>query len=219
MSDSLWPNGLQHTRLPCASLSPSVCSDSCSLSWSSYLTISSSATPFSFCLHSPPASGPFPLSWLFASGSQSMVTSASASVFQMNIQSWFPLGLTRLISLQFNELSRVFYRTTIQKHQFFHPQPSLWSNYPHLYTTTGNIYIFLTAAAAKSLQLCPTLCNPIDGSPPGSSVHGLLQARILECVAISFSSACMHAKSLQSCLTLCDPMDSTPPGSSVHRIL
>ena len=75
------------------------------------------------------------------------------------------------------------------------------------------------AAAAKSLQSCPTLCDPIDGSAPGSSVLGVLQARILEWVAISFSNACMHAKSLQSCLTLYDPVDSSPPGSSVHRIL
>ena len=69
------------------------------------------------------------------------------------------------------------------------------------------------------LQSCPTLCDPIDGSPPGSSVPGFLQARTLEWVAISFSNTCMHAKSLQSCLTLCDPMDSSPPGSSVHTIL
>ena len=69
------------------------------------------------------------------------------------------------------------------------------------------------AAAAKSLQLCLTLSNPIDSSPPGSSVPGILQARILEWVAISFSNACMHAKSLQSCPTLCDPMDSSPPVS------
>ena len=75
------------------------------------------------------------------------------------------------------------------------------------------------AAAAKSLQSCPTLCDPIDGTPPGSSVPGILQARILEWVAISFSNACMHAKLLQSCPTLCDPMDSSPPSSSVHRIL
>ena len=75
------------------------------------------------------------------------------------------------------------------------------------------------AAPAKSLQSCPILCNPIDGSPPGSSVPGILQARILEWVAIFFSNACMHAKSLQSCPTLCDPMDSSPPGSSVHRVL
>ena len=74
------------------------------------------------------------------------------------------------------------------------------------------------AAAAKSLQSCPTLCDPIDGSPPGSSIPGILQARILEWVAISFSNACMHAKSVQSCPTLCNPMDSSPPGSSVHWI-
>ena len=67
-------------------------------------------------------------------------------------------------------------------------------------------------------QSCPTLCDPIDGSPPGSSVTGILQAKILEWVAISFSNACMHAKLLQSYSTLCDPMDSSPPGSSVHRI-
>ena len=75
------------------------------------------------------------------------------------------------------------------------------------------------AAAAKSLQSCLTLCDPIDGSPPGSSISGILQARILEWVAISFSNACMHAKSLQSCPTLCDRMDSSPLGSCVHRIL
>ena len=77
----------------------------------------------------------------------------------------------------------------------------------------------IITAAAKSLRLCPTLCDPIDGSPSGSSVPGILQARILEWVAIAFSNACMHARLLQSCPTLCDPMDSSPPGSSVHRIL
>ena len=79
---------------------------------------------------------------------------------------------------------------------------------------------------AKLLQSCPTLCDPIEGSPPSSSIPGILQARILQWVAISFSNACMHAKSLQSCLTLllllsrfshvltlCDPRDGSPPGS------
>ena len=79
--------------------------------------------------------------------------------------------------------------------------------------------IHAAAAAAKLLQLCPTLCEPIDGSPPGSSVPGILQARILEWVAISFSNACMHAKLLQSCPTMYDTMDSSPPSSSVHKIL
>ena len=66
---------------------------------------------------------------------------------------------------------------------------------------------------------CVRLCGPIDSSPPGSPIPGILQARILEWVAISFSNACMHAKSLQSCLTVCDPMDSSLPGSSVHNVL
>ena len=68
-------------------------------------------------------------------------------------------------------------------------------------------------------QSCLTLSNPMDCSLPGSTVHRILQTRILEWVAISFSNACMHAKPLQSCPTLCDRMDSSPPGSSVHRIL
>ena len=96
----------------------------------------------------------------------------------------------------------------------------LYSLCSKLFTdTTSSKRPAAAAAAAKSLQLCPTLCDPIDGSPPGSSVPGILQARTLEWVAISFSNACMHAKSLQSCPTLCDPMDSSPPGSSVRRIL
>ena len=74
-------------------------------------------------------------------------------------------------------------------------------------------------AAAKLLQSCPTLCDPIGGSPPGSSALGILQARTLEQVAISFSTACMHAKSLQSCPTLCDPMNSSPPGPSDQGVL
>ena len=75
------------------------------------------------------------------------------------------------------------------------------------------------AVAAKLLQSCLTPCDPIDGSPSGFSVPGILQARILGWVAISFSNAYMNAKSLQLYPTLCDPMDSSPPGSSVHRIL
>ena len=75
------------------------------------------------------------------------------------------------------------------------------------------------AAASKLLQSCPTLCDPIDGSPPGSPIPGILQARTLEWVAIAFSNACMHAKLLQLCQTLYDPIDGSPPGSSVHRTL
>ena len=78
--------------------------------------------------------------------------------------------------------------------------------------------IYAAAAATKLSQSCLTLCDPIDGSPSGSSVPRILQAVILEWVAISFPNACMHAKSLQSCLTLCDPIDGSPQGSSVPGI-
>ena len=76
------------------------------------------------------------------------------------------------------------------------------------------------AAAAKSLQSCPTQCDPVDGSPPGSPVLGILQARTLEWVAIYFSKCVTAAaKSLQSCLTLCDPRDGSPTGSPIPGIL
>ena len=119
MSDSLQPHVLQHARRPGPSLSPGVCSDSCPLSRWCYPTISSSATLFSFCLESFPASGSFPMSWLFASGDQSIGASASASVLPMNTQGWFPLGLTGLISLKSKGIWRVFSSTTIWRHQFF----------------------------------------------------------------------------------------------------
>ena len=99
MSDSLQPHGLQHTRLHFPSPSPGVCSNSCPLSWWGHPTISSSVAPFSSCLQPFPASESFPMSQLFTSGGQSIGVSASASVLPMNIQDWFPLGLTGLISL------------------------------------------------------------------------------------------------------------------------
>ena len=115
-------------RLPCPSPSPGVCSSSCPLSRWCHPTISASVAPFSFCLQFFPASGSFLMSQLFISGSQNIGTSASASVLPMNIQGWFPLGLTSLISLLSNRLSRVFSNTTVWKHQLFGTQPSSWSN-------------------------------------------------------------------------------------------
>ena len=94
MSDSLWPHGLQHARLPCPSPTPGAFSNLCPLSRWYHPTISSSVVPFSSCLQSFPGSGSFPMSWLFLSGGQSIGVSASASVISMNIQGWFPLGLT-----------------------------------------------------------------------------------------------------------------------------
>ena len=80
-------------------------------------------------------------------------------------------------------------------------------------------YAAAAAAVAKSLQSCLTLCDPIDVSPPGSPIPGILQARTLEWVAISFSNAAAAAKLLQSCPTLCDPIDVSPPGSPIPGIL
>ena len=108
VSDSLQSHGLQQTRLLCPPFSSKVYSDSCPLSWWCYITISSSASPFSFCLQSFPTSVSFPMNWLISSGGQSIGVSASASVLPMNIQGWFPLGLTGLISLKSKGLLRVF---------------------------------------------------------------------------------------------------------------
>ena len=121
VSHSFRPHGLQHTRLPCPSPSPRVCPSSCPLSWWCHPTISSSLV--SFCFLSFPASGSFPMS------GQSIRASASTSVLQVNLQGW----LTGLISLQSKGLSRVFSSTTVQKHQFFSAQPSLWSS-SHIHT-------------------------------------------------------------------------------------
>ena len=115
--------------MDCHSLSPGVCSNSCPLSQWRHPIISSSVASFSSCLQSFPASGSFQMSQLFVSGGQRSEVSASASVLPMNIQSWFPLGLTGLISLLSKGLSRIFSSITIWKHQFFSAQPSLWSNF------------------------------------------------------------------------------------------
>ena len=133
LSKSLRSHGLQHTRLPCPSPTPGACSYSCPLSHWCHPTILSPVIPFSSRLQSFPASGSFQMSHFFTSGGQSTGVSASASVLLMNIQDWFPLGLTRWISLQSKGLSRVFSNTTVQKHQFLGPQPSLWSNF-HIHT-------------------------------------------------------------------------------------
>ena len=132
VSSSLWTHGLQHSCLPCP-LSSRVCLNSCPLSQWCHPMISSSVNPFSFCLQSFPASGFFPMSQFFISGSQSIGVSASAIVLPMNTQSWFPLGWTGWISLLSKRPSRVFSNTTVQKHQFFGPQLSLWPN-SHIHT-------------------------------------------------------------------------------------
>ena len=137
MSDSLWPHGLQHTRPPCPSPTPGAYSNSCPSSLWCHPTISSSVILFSSCLQFLPASGPLPISQLFTSGGQSIGISTSASVLPMNIQNWFSLGLTDLISLQCKELSRVFSNTTVRKQQFFG-----MGQLSHPYMTSGKYHNF-----------------------------------------------------------------------------
>ena len=121
---TLWPHGLQYTRLPCPSPTPRAYSNSCPSSQWCHPTISSSVVPFSSCLQSFQASGSFQTSRFFTSGSQSIRVSASTSVLPMNSEDCFPLGWIGWISLQSKGLSRVFSNTTVQKHQFFGVQLS-----------------------------------------------------------------------------------------------
>ena len=122
VSDSLRPHEPQHTRPPCPSPTPGVYSNSCPLNRWCHPITSSSVFPFSSHLQSFPASGSSPKSQLLASGGQSIGVSASTSVLSMNTKSL--LGWTGWISLQSKGLSRVFFNTTVQKHQFFGAQSS-----------------------------------------------------------------------------------------------
>ena len=124
VSDSLRPHELQHARPPCPSPTPKVYPDSCPLSPWCHLTISSSVIPFSSCPQSLPAL--IQMSQLFASGGQSIRVSASTSVLPVNAQDWYLLGWTGWISLQSKGHSRVFSNTTVQKHQFFGAQLSIY---------------------------------------------------------------------------------------------
>ena len=133
MSNSLWPHGLQHARSPCPGYPR--------ISWSlpKFMSIESVMPSNHLILCCPllllsstfPSIRVFPMSWLFTSGGQ--IIGASASLLPMNIQGWFPFGLTGLISLLSKDFSRVFSSTTVWKHQFFSVQPSLWSN-SHIHT-------------------------------------------------------------------------------------
>ena len=142
MSNSLQPHELQHTRLPCPSLFPWVCSNSDPLSQWCQPTISSSVALFFSGPQFSPASESFQMSRLFASGGQSVGASASASVFPVNIYGWFPVGLTGLISLLSKGPSSVLSSTTVQKHQFFS-----WTIFTvqlsQLYMTTGKAIALL----------------------------------------------------------------------------
>ena len=156
LSDSLWPHGLQHARLPCPSPTPGAYSNSCPSSQWCHPTTLSAVDPFSSCLQSFPTSGSFPMSQFFTAGGQSIGASASASVLPMNIQDWFPLGWTGWIFSQ----SKGTLKSLLQHHSskasilrhsaFFTVQLS------HPYMTTGKI-IVLTVGKVMSLLFFNTL--------------------------------------------------------------
>ena len=166
MSNSWQPHEPQYVRPPYPSPTPRVYPNSCPLSWwchpMRWDAISCSVVPFSSCLQFFPASGSFPMSQLFTSGGQNIGASASASVLPMNIQGWFPLGLTGLISLQSKGLPRVFSNTTVQKHQSF--------------GTIANVDIYHLVSLCRASQVVPVVKNlPASagdvgdmGSVPGS---------------------------------------------------
>ena len=219
-------------------------STSCPLSWWCHPTISSSVVPFSSCLQSFPAIRVlsnesvlrirWPKYWNF-----------SFSINPFNEYSGcisFRLDWLDLLALQGTLNSLIWHHSSkasvLRCSAFFIVQFS----YP--YMTTGKTIVLTrrtfvgkvmsllfntlsAAAAAKSLQSCPILCDLLDGSPPGSPVPGILQAGTLEWVAISFSSLwkwkvkvklLSRVRLLATCPTLSDPMECSPPGSSVHGI-
>ena len=166
VSDSLRPHERQHARLPCPSPSSWICSNSCPLSQWCHPTISSSV-PFSSCPRSFPASGSFPMIWLFTSGGRSIGASALASVHSMNIHGWFPLGWTGLISLLSKGLSRVFSSTTVRKHQFFGTQPSLCSS---CYTGKNHTFGYLELCQQNMSLLLNTLSRFVIAFLPRNNV-------------------------------------------------
>ena len=158
------------------------------------------------------------MSQLFAWGGQNIGVSALASFLPKKSQGWSPSEWTGWISLQSKGVSRVFSNTTVQKHQFFCAQLSLLNSY-----LSGNHSSALSTAAAKSFQSCPTLCDPVDGSPPGPPIPGILQARTLEWVATFFSNAWkwkVKVKSLSHVRLLATPWTAAhqaPPSRGFSR--
>ena len=159
---TLRSHGLQHARLPCPSPAPRAYSNSCPSSEWWHPTISASVVPFSSHLQSVPAWGSFQMSQFLASGGQSIGVLASTSVLPMNIQNWFSLGCTGLISLQSKGLSSVFSSTTVQKHQLnyclstFNEDPYLTMQCSSFCCHIALIISKLWRWKNKKLQICNT---------------------------------------------------------------
>ena len=155
MSDSLQPHGLQHIRLPCPSLTPTVYSNSCPLSRWCHPTISSAGVSFSSCSQSFPSSGSFWMSQLFTSGGQSNGVSASLSVSSMNSQDWSPLGWTGWISLQSRTLKSLLQHHSTKASAFFIVQRYWISLIPKFWKPcVGEVWMLLISPYSQQRILC-----------------------------------------------------------------
>ena len=154
MSNSLWPHGLQHVRPPCTSPTPGNYWNSCPLSRWCHPTISTSVVPFSSRLQSFPASGSFQMSQFFTSNGQITGDSVSASILSMNIQGWFPLGLTGLISLQSKGTLKRLLQHHSLKASILRPSSFFMVQLSHPYMTTGKaIALILQTFVSKVMSL------------------------------------------------------------------
>ena len=210
---------LQHTRLPCPSPIPGACSNSCPLSQWCHPIISSSVVPFSSCLQSFPASESFPMSQFFTSGDQNIGVSASASVLPMNIQHWFPVGLTAWISLRSKGLSRVLSSTTVQKASILPCSAFFTVHFSYPYMTAGKtialtIWTFVSEVMSLFFNMLSMLV-----------IAFLPRNKRLLISWLQSPSAVMlepkkkwNWKSL-SWVRLCEHMDCSIPGFPVHHQL
>ena len=213
MSNSLWPHCLQPSRLPCPSLSPGVCLNSCPFCWWCSHTISSSAAPFFFCLQSFPASGSnesalhlsWPKYWSFSYILENII-----------FRSW---------KIQQEWVGEILKSTVISTRNGGQVAGSgMGWIYTHKYTHTHtHTHTHLAYSLYKCMyccclvsKSCPALCDPLDCSPPGSSVYGISQARILGWVAISFFRGSSQPRDQTCAPCMASRFFTTDPPEKLH---
>ena len=204
MSNSLWPNELQHTSLPCSLLFPGVCLNSCPLSWWCYLTtLSASATLFSSCPQSLLVSGSFPISQLLHAqpppAFHQFLSVTGSKDFPFHQISFYGFCLSRFWELQIS----------LWPHFFNRSKKSYWFPVHFFFSFVVRMW-FVICVHAKSLQSYLTHCDLMDHSPPGSFVHRILQARILEWVAMTSSTGSSQPMTWTSSAAPALQVDSLP---------
>ena len=193
MSNSLQPHGLQHARLPCPSLSPRVCSNSCPLNQWCCQSISSSVIPFSFCLQSFPASESFSMSWLFASGGESI--GASASVLRMNIQGWFFFffRIYWFVLLTVQGALKSFLQHHSLKASILRPSAAFMVQLSHLYMTMGKtIDLTIRTFVDKVMSLLFNMLFVIAFLPRGKGLNFMAAVAVCSDFGAQENKICYH---------------------------